>query len=114
MGIGEWIAWVAVLLLALYGCACLLRWICLRMSVCPRTVRLYRVAVPESGRALEPLIRCLQAQAAWREEEGRTLLLLPGMSPAEKAVAERLLAENPAVLPVTVQELAALLTAEEY
>ena len=60
------------------------------------------------------LIRCLQAQAAWREEEGRTLLLLPGMSPAEKAVAERLLAENPAVLPVTVQELAALLTAEEY
>lgn len=106
MGIGEWIAWTGVLLLALYGCACLIRRLCLRVNRCPDTVRLYRVAVPRTGRELEPLFRCLQAQAAWHEDIcGHTVVVLPPLTEEERRLADRLMAEHPAVQPVTPAQL---------
>lgn len=112
MGIGEWIAWTGVLLLALYGCACLIRRLCLRVSRCPDTVRMYRVAVPRTGRGLEPLFRCLQAQAAWHEELcGHTMVVLPPLTAEERRLADRLIEEHPAIQPVTLAELSALMEA---
>lgn len=110
MGVMEWIAWMMVLLLALYGCASLIRRICLKISRCPGGGRLYRVAVPGSGRAMEPLFRCLQAQAAWGEEPYcATLVVMPPLAAEEQFMVRRLLAENPAVTPVSMQELNRLL-----
>lgn len=114
MGVMECVAWVTVLFLALYGCASLIRRICLRISRCPHVGRLYRVAVPKSGKAMEPLFRCLQAQAAWGEEPCcATLLLMPPVAAEEQGLVRRLLQENPAVTPVTVQELIDVLSQEE-
>lgn len=111
MGIGEWIAWVLLLLLALYGCASLMRRIILRITRCPETVRCYHLAVPPTGKAIEPLFRCLQAQATWEETGCRqTLVVLPPLTPAEQAMAWRLATENPAVRPVTVEELTEILS----
>ena len=109
MTMGEWIAMVLVLLLALYGCAQLIRRVCLWVTRCPRSVRCYHLAVPQSRGAIEPLFRCLQAQAAWAETHTeRTLVLLPPLGEAQQEVIARLVKENPAVTPVTVNQLAAL------
>ncbi len=106
MGIGEWTAWVLVLLLALYGCAGLIRRICLWMNHCPKTVKCYTVAFPPDGASLEPLFRFLQAQTAWGED-GRcpAVLVLPDLTTEEKTIAERLCRENPAVIPIEIREL---------
>lgn len=113
MNFGEWLSMILVLLLALYGCAQLIRRLCLWAVRCPRTVRYYRVALPGADGAVEPLIRCLQAQAAWSEERARerTVILLPSDS-AGYSVARRLAREDPAVTPVTLAELTSLLTEE--
>ncbi len=113
MTVGEGIVWIAVLLLALYGCASLIRRICLRFSRCPGMARLYRVAVPGNPAALEPLFRCLQAQAAWGEEPCcATLLLMPPVAAEEQLTVRSLLKENPAVTPVTAEELLHLIGAK--
>lgn len=109
MTMGEWIAMVLVLLLALYGCAQLIRRVCLWVTRCPRSVRCYHLAVPQCRGAIEPLFRCLQAQAAWAETHTeRTLVLLPPLGEAQQEMIARLVKENPAVTPVTAHQLAAL------
>ena len=110
MSIGEWLSFVLVMLLALYGCAHLIRRVSLRLARCPRSVRFYRIALPPAG-AVEPLVRCLQTQAAWDENREQTLVLLPEDS-AGMAVARLLAEENPHVMPLTVADLFALLTEE--
>lgn len=108
MELGEALAWICTALLALYGCAQMIRRLCLWMVRCPRCARCYRVAIPCQQAALEPLVRCLQAQAVWGETEGcqHTLLVLPdGMEmPAE------LQTETGTVTPVSVTELVAFIT----
>lgn len=114
MTVGETIALIVTLFLALYGCAQLIRRLCLWVVRCPGCVCCWRLAVPRQGTALAPLFRCLQAQAVWEEPEGcrRTLVLLPEMTPQQRQALEPLLREAPAVTPVTAAELAALLAAE--
>ncbi|MBE6778366.1 MAG: hypothetical protein E7541_03170 [Ruminococcaceae bacterium] len=106
MGVGEWIAWFAVLALSLYGCAHLIRKICLLMTRCDRSVCLYRLAIPDSLEALDPLMRCLQTQHAWREDPCRcTLVLLPALDDEESKIAERLLQEDATVIPLTREDM---------
>ena len=112
MKIGEWLAWMALLLLALYGCAQLIRRVCLWFTLIPRSVRCCRVAVPEGKEAIEPLLRCMQAQAAWNKEE--MLLVLPPLSGEEQTVVRRAAAETPAVTPVLPAELTARLLPPEW
>ncbi len=109
MSFGEWLAAVGVLLLALYGCAQLIRRLCLWVTRCPRSVTCVRLAVPQERGAIEPLFRCLQAQAAWADARTeRTLVLLPSLGDEQRRMVERLQNDNPAVTAVTVEELAAL------
>lgn len=110
MNVLEMISWVSVLLLALYGCANLIRRICLRATRCDRSVAFYWLAVPPRGMAIEPLCRCLQAQTAWNDKCVQTILLLPHGSSEDSELATRLLAENPSVIPLTERELIAFIT----
>ena len=103
MGVGELLAWVLLLLLALYGCAQLIRQLCLWFWRC-KDVNLYRVAVPRQPRAVEPLLRCLQAQAAW-QEGAHTYVLLPDSCRGELAMLRQLVQEVPTVTPVAPEEL---------
>lgn len=103
MGVGEWLAWVLLLLLALYGCAQLIRQLCLWFWRC-KDVNLYRIAVPRQPRAVEPLLRCLQAQAAW-QEGAHTYVLLPDSCLGELAMLRQLAQEVPTVTPVAPEEL---------
>lgn len=113
MTIGETIAWISTLLLALYGCAHLVRRICLWMVRCPRCAECWRLVIPRGEIAPDPLLHCLQAQAVWEERGGckRTLLVLPELSAAQQHTWGDLLREAPAVTPVTVAELTAMLAA---
>lgn len=108
-------ALIAALLLALYGCAHLIRRLCLWAVRCPKCVAYWRVAVPNSRAALAPLLRCMQARAVWEDSGGceRTVVLLPPMNEAQRAAVEPLLREAPSVLPMTLEELTAALAAEE-
>lgn len=109
MSFGEWLAAVCVLLLALYGCAQLIRRLCLWVTRCPRTVTCMRLAVPRERGAIEPLFRCLQAQAAWADARTeRTLVLLPPLDEARQRMVDKLICDNPAVTAVTAEGLAAL------
>lgn len=109
MTFGEWLAAVIVLLLALYGCAQLIRRLCLWATRCPRSVACYRLAVPRERGAIEPLFRCLQAQEAWADTRTeRTLVLLPPLGEEQKHMVQRLEQDNPGVTSVTAEELAAL------
>jgi len=114
MEIGEIIAWILILLLALYGCAQLIRRLCLWVTRCPDCAICCRLAVPRQQAALAPLLRCLQSQSVWDDPTGcrYTLVLLPEMTPQQRQALEPLLREAPAVTPVTAEELAALLAAE--
>ena len=107
MGIGEGIAAVAVLLLALNGCAGLIRQACLWMTRCPRCATCFRVAVPRAHTALAPLARCLQSRAVWDDPRGcrYTLLLLPEQPAEDPEELERIWRQSPAVLPVTASQL---------
>ncbi|MBQ4612955.1 MAG: hypothetical protein IJB26_05385 [Clostridia bacterium] len=109
MTLGEWLAAVGVLLLSLYGCAQLIRRVCLWIWRCPRNVRCYRLAVPRDGGAIEPLFRCLQAQDAWADAGAQcTMVLMPPLDEARQLVVDRLIEENPSVVAVTAAELAAM------
>ena len=109
MGFGEWLAAVVVLLLALYGCAQLIRRLCLWVTRCPRSVTCLRLALPQCRGAIEPLFRCLQAQAAWADTRTEcTLVVLPPLNEEQRQMVERLQNENPAVMAMTAQELAAI------
>lgn len=107
MGIGESIAAVVVLFLALNGCAGLIRQICLWLTRCPKCAWCFRLVVPRENTALAPLARCLQSRAAWDDPSGckQTVLLLPN-KPAEKPEELELIWNDaPAVIPVTADQL---------
>ena len=109
MSFAEWLAAVIVLLLALYGCAQCIRRLCLWVTRCPRTVTCLRLAIPREHGAIEPLFRCLQAQAAWADVRAeRTLVVLPALGEEQQRMVLRLEEENPAVTVVTAEDLAAL------
>lgn len=107
MGIGEGIAAVAVLLLALNGCAGLIRQICLWMTRCPKCALCFRLAVPRKKAALAPLARCLQSRAVWDDPSGckHTILLLPDHPTEGSEELETIWRQSPAVLPVTADQL---------
>ncbi len=107
--VGDVLAAMVVVFLALYGCAQLIRRVCLWLTRCPRCTWCCRVAVPRSRAALEPLFRCLESQAVWADPDcRRTLVLLP-----EDAVGApeltALMGEHPSVIPVTAPQLHAML-----
>lgn len=106
MGMGEWLAAVSVVLLAIYGCASLVRRICLWATRCRAVARCYRIAIPREGAAIEPLMQCLSTQAAW-SDPAEPLLLVVRQPPQTVAASERM-----PVTAVTPQELVQLLTAE--
>ena len=108
LSFGEWLAAVTVLLLSLYGCAQLIRRLCLWLTRCPRSVTCVRLAVPRERGAIEPLFRCLQAQAAWADTHTeRTLVLLPPLGEQQQRMVERLQNDNPAVVALTAADLVA-------
>lgn len=110
MTVWEGLAWVCVLLLALYGCAQTVRRLCLWLTRCPRCVECCRLAIPRRRAELEPLVRCLQSQAVWDEPAvcRYTLVVLPqDVDPADEAL-KRIFEETPWVIPVTCENLTAV------
>ena len=110
MTVWEGLAWVGVLLLALYGCTQAVRRLCLWLTRCPRCVAWCRVAIPRGRAELEPLVRCLQSQAVWDEPTvcRYTLVVLPqDMNTADEQL-KRLFDETPGVIPVTCEDLTAM------
>lgn len=109
MHYGETIAWICVLLLAVYGCAQLVRRLCLWLTRCPGCAACCRVAVPRNGAALAPLIRCLQSQAVWDETYRHTLVVIPPPNEEQRQLLTILAREAPAVTPVTPDQLHGML-----
>lgn len=111
MRIGEMVAAVLVLLLALYGCAGLIRRVCLWLTRCPGCAFCCRLAVPRRHTALAPLMRCLQSQAVWDDPTGcgHTLVLLPDETAEDPQEIETILRQAPAVVPVTREQLCEML-----
>ena len=110
MTVWEGLAWIGVLLLALYGCTQAVRRLCLWPTRCPRCVAWCRVAIPRGRAELEPLVRCLQSQAVWDEPTvcRYTLVVLPqDVDPADEAL-KRIFEETPWVIPVTCEDLTAM------
>ena len=107
MRVGEMIAAVLVLLLAIYGCARLIQRICLRLVRCSDCVFCCRLAVPRQGAELMPLVRCLQSRAMWDDPAdcGHTLMLLWDETKENQQEIDCMLREAPAVLPVTATQL---------
>ena len=106
----EILAWIAFLLLAVYGCAQGVRKVCLWWFRCPRCVECCRLAIPHQRAELEPLVRCLQSQAVWDEPAvcRYTLVVLPqDVDPADEAL-KRIFEETPWVIPVTCENLTAV------
>ena len=106
----EELAWFFLLLLAVYGCAQGIRRLCLWLTRCPRCVACCRLAVPRNEADLEPLVRCLQSQAMWEDPVvcRYTLVLLPqGTNLADEALCKTL-EDAPWVIPVTDDDLAAM------
>ena len=108
---GEWIAGVLVALLALYGCAALIRRVGLWFARCPTCAVCCRVAIPNPHTALSPLLRCLQSQSVWEDSFGCrcTLLLLPDHTAETEEELNALFELHPAVIPVTGEQLMAML-----
>ena len=109
MTTGEMLGYAVALLLAVYGCACLIRRVCLWFVRCPRCAVSCRLVLPYRDTAAEPLCRCLQSQSVWESRDGcrHTLLLL-----SEEAAPEwsaRLSERYPSVTPVTKEDLIKLL-----
>lgn len=111
MGIGDMVAAVLVLLLALYGCAGLIRRVCLWATRCPGCAFCCRLAVPRRDAALAPLVRCLQSQTVWEDHGGcrHTLLLLPDETAEDPQELEKIWSQAPAVVPVTAAQLSEML-----
>lgn len=109
MTTGEMLGYAVALLLAVYGCACLIRRVCLWFVRCPRCAATYRLVLPYRNTAPEPLCRCLQSQAVWESREGcvHTFLLLSEATAEEWAspLSER----YPSVTPITKEDLISLL-----
>lgn len=118
MRVGEMMAAVLVLLLALYGCAGLIRRVCLWLTSCPGCAYCCRLAVPRRHTALAPLARCLQSQTVWDDPTGcgHTLLLLPENREENPEELDKIWSQAPTVIPVTaaqLQEMLEILAQEE-
>jgi len=110
VGASDIIIGIAVLLLAVYGCAQGIRRLCLWLTRCPGCAVCCRVAIPREGTAVAPLMRCLQSQAVWGECGCRRILLvLPPLCEEEQRQLVILQKETPAVIPVTAPQLHAML-----
>lgn len=111
MNIGYVIGWIVLVLLALYGCAQLIRCLCLWIFRCPQCVLCCRLAVPQDHTALAPLARCLQSQTVWEDATDcrHTLLLLPTTVQESPEETERIFSECPSVVPITIDGLQELL-----
>ena len=107
MGVGEMVAAIVVLLLALYGCAELIRRLCLCMFRCSQCAYCCRLAVPRCGAALEPLVRCLHSQTIWDDPMRcrYTLLLLSPNRVENAETLDALMRQAPTVLPITADQL---------
>ena len=103
-------AWFAVVLLTVYGCAQAVRRLCLWITRCPRCVECCRLAIPRETAELAPLLRCLQSQAVWDDPAicRHTLVVLPPNVDWTDETLQKLFEEAPAVIPVTCEDLAAL------
>lgn len=106
----ETMAWICVMLLALYGCAQAVRRLCLWLTRCPRCVECCRLAIPRETAELEPLVRCLQSQAVWDDPMTcrYTLVIVPQDVDKQGIELNRLFEEVPWVIPVTCEELSAM------
>ncbi len=111
MNIGNVIGWTVLVLLALYGCAQLIRRLCLWMFRCPQCALCCRLAVPQDRAALAPLVRCLQSQTVWEDPAvcRHTLILMPDLTEETPQELERIFSECPSVIPVTLDGLQELL-----
>ncbi len=112
MRISEILAWMLLVFLAVYGCAQLIRRLCLWATRCHNLAVCCRVAVPKNEASLAPLVRCLQSQTVWDDLAGcrYTLLLLPEERVSELEELEPVLQDSPAVLPVAAEDLNEMLT----
>ena len=106
----EAVAWFSVVLLAVYGCAQLVRRLCLWLTRCPRCVECCRLAIPQGRAELAPLVRCLQSQAVWEDPHlcRHTLVVLPSDVDLADENLIRIFEEAPLVIPVTYEDLAAM------
>lgn len=106
----ESFAGICVLLLSVYGCAQGIRRLCLWLTRCPRCVECCRLAIPRDAAELEPLLRCLQSQAIWDSPAmcRHTLVVLPDGMDAEDDTLRKWFEEAPWVIPVTCEDLAAM------
>ena len=106
----ESLAWFFVVLLAVYGCAQMVRRLCLWLTRCPRCVECCRLAIPREKAELAPLVRCLQSQAVWDEPDicRHTLVVLPQGTDMSDGDVRRVFEELPSVIPVTCEELTML------
>lgn len=107
MIIGNVMGWIVLVLLALYGCAQLIRCLCLWIFRCPQCALCCRMAVPQEHAAVAPLARCLQAQTVWEDSFGCrcTVMLLPSTTEETTEELERIFSECPAVIPITIEGL---------
>lgn len=112
MTFGESVAWFCVVLLTVYGCAQVVRRLCLWMSRCPHCVECCRLAIPRERAQLAPLVRCLQSQTVWDEPTvcRYTLVVLPPDVKMDDEDIQRIFCEAPAVIPVTCEDLTAMVT----
>ena len=102
--------WIMVLLLAVYGCAQAVRRLCLWLTRCPRCVACCRLAIPQNGAELAPLVRCLQSQAVWDDPATcrYTLVVLPTEIDRTDEEIQRIVEDAPWVIPITCDELTAM------
>lgn len=107
MSIGNVVGWIVLILLALYGCAQIIRRLCLWLFQCPGCALCCRLAVPQDRTALAPLARCLQSQTVWESSADcqYTLMLLPDHPQETARELDCIFSECPSVIPVTFDGL---------
>ena len=107
----ETLAWIGLMLLAVYGCAQAVRRLCLWLTRCPRCVECCRLAVPRERAELAPLVRCLQSQSVWDEPSvcRYTLVMLPPDTDWADETLHKIFEDAPCVIPVTCEDLTAMI-----
>ena len=112
MTFGESFAWFCVALLAVYGCAQVVRNVCLWLTRCPRCVTCCRLAIPHQKADLIPLVRCLQSQTVWEEPAVccHTFVVLPADIDVTDVTLRRIFEEAPMVIPITSEDLTTMVT----
>ena len=105
------VGWIVLGVLALCGCAAVIRRLCLWFTRCPSCAVCCRLAVPRDRAALAPLVRCLQGQMAWEDTTlcRCTLVLLPEGTGETSAEMDKIFGEAPGVIPVHREQLSDLI-----